>query len=126
MLLCKKRNKAQSTLEYAVVIACVAGALIAMSVYVKRGLSGRFRQSADELGSQYNPADTAGYLKTTVYSHTITNSTSTNEAAIGKDINKDNVISSDVYFTETKSELVSESTTQSGNETVGPLEKKLF
>ncbi len=126
MLLRRKKSKAQSTLEYAVVIACVAGALIAMSIYVKRGLSGRFRQSADELGPQHNPADTSGHLETTVYSHTITNSTSTNEAAANKDINKDNLISSDVYFTEIKSDLKYENIKQSGDETVGPLGKDLF
>ncbi len=45
----------QSTLEYAVLIAVVAAAAIGMQIYVKRGLQGRLRQSADQVGEQFTP-----------------------------------------------------------------------
>lgn len=51
-------RKAQSTLEYAVIIAVVVAALIAMQAYVKRGLQGKFRQASDDIGEQYSPART--------------------------------------------------------------------
>jgi len=48
-----KKMKGQSTLEYAMIIAVVVGALIAMQIYMKRGMEGRMRQSADEIGKQF-------------------------------------------------------------------------
>lgn len=51
-------KKAQSTLEYAVVIAVVVAALIAMQAYVKRGMQGKLKQSSDDIGEQYSPGRT--------------------------------------------------------------------
>ena len=51
-------KKAQSTLEYAILIAVVVGALIGMQTYVKRGLQGRLRTATDDLGSQFEPGTT--------------------------------------------------------------------
>ncbi len=51
-------KQGQSTLEYAVVIACLVAALLAMQIYLKRGMQGRFRQAADDLGQQYAPKNT--------------------------------------------------------------------
>ena len=69
-------RKAQSTLEYAIIIAVVVGALVAMQVYIKRGLQGRLKQAADDMGEQF----TAQY-STANYS-TQTNTTTT-ENSIG-------------------------------------------
>jgi len=44
-------KRAQTTAEYALVIALVVGAVVAMQVYVKRGLQGRVRQVADYTGN---------------------------------------------------------------------------
>ena len=52
------KHNAQSTLEYAMVIACVVGAIIAMQIYVKRSVQGRLRDAADEVGEQYSAANT--------------------------------------------------------------------
>ena len=38
------------TLEYAVLIAVAAAALIGMSIYIKRSLCGKWRESADVFG----------------------------------------------------------------------------
>lgn len=43
----KLNKKAQTTAEYAILIAIVVGAVIAMQVYVRRGLQGRIRDVVD-------------------------------------------------------------------------------
>lgn len=64
------KRRAQSTLEYALIIAVVVGGLIAMQVYVKRGLQGRLKSAADDIGEQYSPGHTTGV--TTVHSNSST------------------------------------------------------
>lgn len=49
----RKRGKAQSTLEYATLIAIVVAALIGMQVYMKRATQGRLRNATDEIGPQF-------------------------------------------------------------------------
>ncbi len=49
-----KKTKAQSTLEYATLIAVVASALLAMQIYLKRSTQGRLRGATDEIGSQFD------------------------------------------------------------------------
>ena len=53
-------RKAQSTVEYAVLAAVVVGALLAMQIYVKRGVSGKLREATDRIGEQFTP-ETATY-----------------------------------------------------------------
>ena len=54
------RNRAQSLLEYIVVLIVVVSALIVIGVYYKRAVQGRYRLGADVLGGgdQYDPAKT--------------------------------------------------------------------
>jgi len=73
----RKFRKGQSTLEYALIIAVVAGAMIAMQVYIKRGVQGKLKATADDIGKQYSP----GYTTATV--NTTTNSTTTENLAAG-------------------------------------------
>lgn len=49
-----RKKKAQSTLEYAVLIIIVIGALLSIQVYIKRGIQGRLRSAADDIGDQYS------------------------------------------------------------------------
>ncbi|MBM3246502.1 MAG: hypothetical protein FJZ13_04160 [Candidatus Omnitrophica bacterium] len=56
---------AQSTLEYAVIIAVVVAGLVAMQVYIKRGFQGRLRQASDDIGEQFSPGNTTGTTTTT-------------------------------------------------------------
>ena len=58
----RKTNKAraQTTLEYAVIIAVIVAALLTMQVYIKRSLQGKLRSAADEIGQQYDPKNTTG------------------------------------------------------------------
>jgi len=44
-------KRAQTTAEYAIVIALVIGAVVAMQVYVRRGLQGRVREVVDHTGA---------------------------------------------------------------------------
>jgi len=46
-------RRGQSVLEYAVIIAVVVGALLAINIYMKRGLENRMRQSGDDVGKQF-------------------------------------------------------------------------
>jgi Flp pilus assembly pilin Flp len=70
-MLRKLTSKGQSTLEYAVLIVVIIAALIAMQVYLKRGVQGRMRESSDQIGQQYSP----GYTESNRVTHTFTNST---------------------------------------------------
>lgn len=66
-------RRAQSTLEYAALIAIVVGALIAMQAYVKRGLQGKLKSSADQIGEQYSPSTVSGVIVTNVVSNSLEN-----------------------------------------------------
>lgn len=68
-----KPKKAQSTLEYALLIAVVVGVLITMQAYIKRGMQGKLRDVTDQIGDQYSPGATQGryYMNTTSESNEI-------------------------------------------------------
>jgi len=59
-----RKNKAQSTLEYAVIIAVVAGALLAINKYMNRGIQGKLRESTDQIGEQYSAGNMASTVST--------------------------------------------------------------
>ncbi len=54
----QRRKKGQSTLEYAILIIIVLAALLSIQVYVKRGIQGRFKSAADDIGEQFSPGNT--------------------------------------------------------------------
>ena len=45
-----RRRKGQSILEYALIIAVIVGALIAMQIFLKRSVQGKLRDSIDDIG----------------------------------------------------------------------------
>lgn len=49
-----KSRRAQSTLETAMIAVVLSAALVAMHIYIKRGLEGRFREATDSIGEQYS------------------------------------------------------------------------
>jgi uncharacterized protein (UPF0333 family) len=51
------RKKGQSTLEYALIIAVVVIALIAIVNYMGRSMQGRLKSSSDEIGNQFDSAN---------------------------------------------------------------------
>ena len=60
----------QSTVEYAVLIAVVVGALIAMQIYMKRGVQGKLRSATDDIGEQFSPTAYKGHFRTVQQSAT--------------------------------------------------------
>ena len=54
----KKRQKGQSTLEYAILIIIIIGALLSIQVYIKRGIQGRLKSATDDIGTQFSPGNT--------------------------------------------------------------------
>ena len=54
----KKRKKGQTTLEYAVLIIIIIGALLSIQVYIKRGIQGRLKSATDDIGDQFSPGNT--------------------------------------------------------------------
>jgi len=78
-----KNNKGQNTAEYAILIALVVGAAIAMQTYVKRGLQGGIKYGVDSLQKtggrpQYEP-----YYLVSSYNTTQGNYTNTEETKSG-------------------------------------------
>lgn len=59
------KRRAQSTLEYGVVIAVIVAGLVAMQVYIKRGMQGRLKQASDDIGEQFSPGYTTGMTTST-------------------------------------------------------------
>lgn len=51
-----KNKRGQSTLEYALLIAAVVAGLVMMQIYLKRGIGGRLKSGADNIGDQFDPA----------------------------------------------------------------------
>lgn len=64
-----KRKKGQSTLEYAILIIIIIGALLSIQVYIKRGVQGRLKQAADDIGDQFSPGNTNVVMKMIVKSN---------------------------------------------------------
>ncbi|MDP8265721.1 MAG: hypothetical protein P9M07_02110 [Candidatus Aceula meridiana] len=66
----RKKTKGQSTLEYAVLIVVVLGALMAVQQYIARGIQGRAKQATDDISdTQFDPSITR-HIKTTNTSST--------------------------------------------------------
>lgn len=66
------KKRGQSTLEYAIIIAVVVGALISAQIYIKRGLMGRYKQATDDIGEQWS-------ARASTYDYTIVSSSSSTE-----------------------------------------------
>lgn len=73
--------KAQSLLEYAVLIIVIVVALLSSQVYIKRALQGRWRQAMDNVGEQYDYASTFGDTFLYTQSNTISKSNLINNEA---------------------------------------------
>lgn len=96
-------RKAQSTLEYAVLIAIVVAAFLAMQIYMKRGVQGKLRSAADQIGDQFDAHKTGSTYTTKKTGTTV------EEVTQG-------VASS---YTGTAGKGAAEVTKRSGSETVG-------
>ena len=105
-------KRAQSTLEFAIVIFAVVAALLAMQVYIRRGLQGKLRTSADEISiQQYEPGRTVSDLTVTQTSD-ISTVVETKETEDGAQ-----------YQTETTTTINDQTETREGTEKILPREQ---
>jgi hypothetical protein len=118
-------KRGQSTVEYAALAVVIVASLLAMQIYMKRGISGRLRSAADSIGEQYAPAQTTTGTpyRLRLESDTTTKSTLLEDQQITVD-GKQNT--ADVVETTTRMNTP-ETTSRTGSETVAPLaEETLF
>ena len=100
-------KKAQSTLEYALIISVCVAAFIGMHMYVRRSMQGQLKQVADGITTQqYNPGRTNSDTTFSTESDTTTESTSELNDA------KDRVVTTTTTF------IDNEIQTRSGHEDV--------
>jgi len=59
----KRKKKGQSTLEYAILIIIILGALLSIQNYIKRGIQGRLQQATDDIGDRFSVGN-MNYTKT--------------------------------------------------------------
>ena len=93
----KKRQKGQSTLEYAILIIIIIGALLSIQMYIKRGIQGRLKSATDDIGTQFSPGNTNVVKKMTTSSHSAETFTDgvTRSQLLGDEITRD-LMNSDV------------------------------
>jgi hypothetical protein len=66
-----KNRRGQNTFEFVVVVVVVIAAVIAMAIFMKRAVMGKFRESADQTGGQFTPLGTTNdYTRTFVGTRT--------------------------------------------------------
>ena len=65
-----KKIRGQSTMEYAILIIIIIGALLSIQVYIKRGVQGRLKSAADDIGEQFSPGNTNAFVVTNSFSNT--------------------------------------------------------
>ncbi len=106
------RPNAQSTLEYAIVVACIVAALIGMQFYVRRGIQGRLRAAGDEIGEQYTPLNVESKITTETTSNT--------------EIKQSLVPLGEGQFGMKTEASIDETTGKTGTETLGEFENGLF
>lgn len=105
MLIYLTKRKAQSTLEYAVLIGILVAGLIAMQAYIKRGYQGKLRESADKMGNQFSPE------RTTYKYHTVSMTNASESTNAGA----------------TNQEIINSYTNRTGNESVeGVVNEEMF
>ncbi len=59
----RTNRSGQTVIEISVLTAVVVAALVGMQIYLKRGVSGRWREAADAIGEQYAPRHTTSHFE---------------------------------------------------------------
>lgn len=77
----RKRRKAtgQSITEFITLITIVIAVFVAMQIYIKRGIQGRWKAAIDDLGEQYDPLAANSNLRTLLISATNTDVITSND-----------------------------------------------
>ncbi len=115
-------REGQGLLEYAVLFTVGVAALIAMQIYVKRGIAGGLRNAADSIGEQYDPLNTQTEANKSLIVTIESDTVSTAELKKGEPIDEGKT--GDVMVTETVT--ITNETSRSGTETVGALADSSF
>ncbi len=76
----KKEKYGQTTVEYALLLIVIMGAFLTVQNYMKRGIQGRWKESVDSLGDQYDPRTANTDIR-----HIISSSTNTTIMALNTD-----------------------------------------
>ncbi len=76
----KNKKRAQSSVEYTVLIIVILGAFLGMQNYFKRGMQGRWKAAVDDLGDQYDTRFANTSVKHTIQSNTVTTLVTVNQA----------------------------------------------
>ena len=82
------RRKGQSVLEFALLLGVVIVVILVMQVFVKRGLQGRLKESADSMGTQFSAGGTT----------TMQNRTMTSDQAISEETGTKGTTLSDLGY----------------------------
>jgi len=103
-------KKAQSTLEYAIIVIIIVGALLALQTYMKRGIQGKLKSSADDIGDQYSPDNTK-------VAKIVSTSSNTQETfgLAGQGISQTNMNSPEKTLTDETSQVINSSRENWGN-----------
>ena len=115
----------------------MVAAFIAMQIYIKRGVEGRLKQTADEIGEQYAPENTKADITTDLKStQTITSETERltytypadypDPAKAGKTLLIEDSYGLPAHGIKSTVTIVNETMTRSGNESLGKFEDTLF
>ena len=115
----RKRNQAQAAIEYAMVVICLVGALLAMRIYMKRSIQGRLREAADSFGEQYAPRHITDSVITTTQT-----GTTTVEAVEDEKLNP--AAEGGKVFGLKTTTITDETTKRTGHENLDEFEKNLF
>ena len=67
-----RQRKAQSTIEYVVLLTIILGVFVATGNYFKRGVQGRWKAAVDDLGEQYDPREANAKIVQILESNTTT------------------------------------------------------
>jgi len=119
------RLKAQAMLEYSVFVVCAIAALVAMQIYIKRGIEGKLKETSDNIGEQYAPKNTTTDITNTSTSGQTQSDEIVNVAVPGVPGGINDSYGMPIYST--KSTVTSSAnTTRSGSENLGEFEDTLF
>ena len=109
-----KIKKAQSTLEYAILIGVVVGALLSMQNFLKRSLQGKLQSVSDNLGDPYSPG--------------LTNRTETSNSTVDKTVETTTYGITNVVAQTgiTKTEVFGAKQTTSSTRNLAPLNEEVW
>jgi len=110
----KNNQRAQSTLELALLFIIIAAALLTAVVYVKRSIQGRLRSAADDIGEQYSPA--------LMNAETTIQTDSRTDTAVAVEPEKEGTIDA----ASTTTTITKETTTRTGHQELGEYKDEPF